>query len=517
MNRSSRMTAATIAVLAVSMTCSSLASGQAVRTKRPDRGVYQPPKVEDRHAESDLVDVEAEMPGGLLQAIDAESLHLVPLDEVPTDVSFDDVQQVQYADSPISVLGEPACGCDSLACDGISCGFEPGCGLEPGCGIEVGCGFDGGCDSIGCSGCNSCRPNGTLMFAPHRWFGSLDAMAMYRKGDFLPSLVTTGSSADSATAGRLDQAETRTLIGAANVLDDVTFGGRLTIGTWLDDCQQRSLQFRGWFAAEESFGFAADESDFDVLSRPFFDVTDGITPTDEIQLVTFPGRTFGSVSVRGDSNVMGGDIAIHQPWVSGFAGAIDVLYGYQYMRLDESLSIRSIATSLDNDFAPVGAVIDIADSFDAENDFHGGQLGLSTRYQEGCWTVQGLAKVGFGSLRRSANRVGSTLTSIDGVNATDNQGLLVRDTNSGRVTDNTFGWIPELDVSLAWHRFPRFDVKLGYHVIAMSDALQVSGTIDPNLAVNLANPATGTQSPSAALRYDTFYVHGIHLGLQYAY
>ena len=106
---------------------------------------------------------------------------------------------------------------------------------------------------------------------------------------------------------------------------------------------------------------------------------------------------------------------------------------------------------------------------------------------------------------------------VDGDTAFDPSGLLVRSTNSGQHTDNTFGWVPELDASLGYQFTKHFDATFGYHIIAMQDALQVSGAIDPNLAVNLSEPPTGQQRPTSALRYDTFYVQGIHFGLQLVY
>lgn len=383
-----------------------------------------------------------------------------------------------------------------------------------------------GCDDLACDArlCTDCQAgpwprfaNASLSFCPERWFGSAELLLMFRKGDLLPPLVTTGPSDDADTAGELGQAGTGVLAGGDPPFDDMTAGGRFMLGTWLDDRQCRSLTLRGWFAGEQSFNVSADGDTADVLARPFLNVTDGQTAEQDTQLVRFPDRANGSISISGDSNVYGADIAVRQFWYGDLGGTVDLLYGYQFMRFDEDLGIRSTSVSLDDDFAPVGAVLSIADTFETENEFHGGQLGIASRYREGCWSFDGLLKVGFGQLRRQARRAGTTRTSVDGDTSTVNEGLLVQSTNRGEITDHTFGWVPELDVSLGWHRFPRFDVTFGYHIIAMTDALQLSGSIDPRLAVNLADPPTGEQSPSAALRYDTFFVQGIHFGLKYVY
>ena len=164
---------------------------------------------------------------------------------------------------------------------------------------------------------------------------------------------------------------------------------------------------------------------------------------------------------------------------------------------------------------PLGSTIAVNDSFDTENDFHGGQLGLASLYREGCWSLRTLAKVGFGSLRRESTLAGRTVTTVDGVEAVDNNGLMVRQTNSGSSEDHTFGWVPEVDLTLGWHRYPRMDATIGYHVIAMTDAIQPGGLIDTNL--NLADNPTGSLSPVRGFDTRTFYVQGIHFGLAYIY
>ena len=74
-----------------------------------------------------------------------------------------------------------------------------------------------------------------------------------------------------------------------------------------------------------------------------------------------------------------------------------------------------------------------------------------------------------------------------------------------------------MDLTLGWQRYPCFDVTFGYHLIVMTDALQVSGAIDPDLAVNAATNPTGAQRPTPNFRYGTYYVQGMHFGLSYIY
>lgn len=514
-----------LAVWGLSLIVAAPASGQ-VRTKLPDRGTYQSPQIKSTSLRSVILeDLRATDSSSDQPASDAQ-----PNRPTLQPVAYDDVVLVQPERSIIQsdailhgdgvIYDEPIddetyhhdsyemsgdfcdAGCDGCGSCGGGCNSN-GC-RDTGCGIS-GCGCDGGM-GFGRSAISFCRD---------QWFGGVDLMLMFRNGDRLPPLVTTGPATNIETAGALDQAPTRILAGDEKVFDDGTIGGRLTLGTWLDESHCRSLVFRGWIAAEDTFGFNADQDD-GVLTRPFFNVST-IPNEQDTLVVTFPGQATGSIHVRGSSNVFGGDLSVRQLWYGRFGGTLDVLYGYQYMRLDEDLLIRSTSLSSGGQLAPPGTVSTISDSFEAINEFHGGQFGVASNYREGCWSFRGLAKVGMGSLRRSAVRRGSRVTELGAAVAPDPNGLLVRSTNQGTVDDSTFGWIPELDVSLGWHYFPNFDVTFGYHIIAMTDALQVSGMIDRNLASNVSDPLVGTPAPSPALSFDTFYIHGIHVGLQYVY
>ena len=517
-----------------------------IRSKVPDRGTYQSPVLREgknrqlRVTEAP-VDPNDQETGNLVDAPlmsppkksdadegDARAERMPPpiLLSQPQETSpHDTVRTVSYEHGTPHHNDAPAesiqtCSCESCRTTAVftpmtvvgSPLFDSSCDSLPH-DVHGGTGFctAPGCDSIGCTGC------GRMNLSLKRWFGSAELLLMFRSGDQLPPLVTTGPATDPDTTGQLDQPDTVVLAGGKTVLKDITAGGRLTIGAWLDSCKDRSLVARGWFAGEKSYGFAGSQDTHNVLARPFFNVTDGEVPADDTQLIVFPDRAGGTVSVNADSNVYGADLSIRQLAYKNMGATIDLLYGYQYMGMDESMLIGTRSTSLDDDFAPVGSVLAVADSFDIRNDFHGAQLGIASHVRQGCWSFSSLTKIGFGGIRRKSVLRGVTNTSIDGNNATDPNGLLVRSTNSGTNNDDTFGWVPELDLTIGWQRFPSFDVTCGYHLVVMTDALQLSGAIDPQLASNLAQNPVGQQRPSPVFRHGTFYVQGIHFGINYIY
>jgi hypothetical protein len=375
--------------------------------------------------------------------------------------------------------------------------YSPGHVIDPSCGIE-GSTCDGGCDSF-CNGCDACR--GPVHLGPlglfchtNEWFGAVEVMLMFRSGDRLPVLATGNGGA--------------VLFGGDRYYDDMTAGGRFKIGTWLDRYHCNSLVFRGWGAGQDSFDFHVDSSQAgaSLISRPFLDFrTD--PPVPQTLLIAnpdpnaTPGPTTGNLSINGSSEVYGGDIAIHRQWLAGLGGVIEVLYGYQHMRMTEDLDINSVTFQ--------GPVVR-REFFEADNEFHGGEFGFAARYREGCWSFDGMIKVAAGSVRRTATIQGSPSNPLS-------DPLLVRaGTNIGRFRNSTFGWVPELDATIGYRYTQNLDFTLGYHVIAMTDALQISGTLDPQLGVNVNYPA-GPARPAFNPTYDTFYVQSIHFGLQYVY
>ncbi|WP_182868081.1 BBP7 family outer membrane beta-barrel protein [Rhodopirellula sp. JC639] len=525
---------------------SALGGDHTIRRKQPDRGTYQPPLLDTSELESVTVTEAArfDQREGTSELVDAplDPVHaprqgtesVASAGSLPAPVVLSDdapanapVQTVSYEAThnsrPHVAPTQPAvqtCSCESCRSGGghvpmppamspvvdsssyYDSGqvFDSGCDAAPGCDSQY---CDGsGCDSIGCG------PLGRFGLTSDDWFGSVELLLMFRSGDRLPALASDGA---------LDDNTTQIFAGRETVFKDMTAGGRLTVGAWLDNYMDRNIVARGWFAGEQTYGFNANQNTHATLVRPFFNVTDGVDPIDDTRIIATPGEASGELAIRADSNTFGADVSIRQLWYKRQGATVDLLYGYQYMGMDQSLTIADRATALSDGVRPIGSVLATNDDFDIENDFHGGQLGIATHYREGCWSFSSLAKIGFGSIRRRAVLSGSTFTSIDGNNATDPNGILVRSTNAGTHTDNTFGWVPELDFTLGWQKYPCFDVTFGYHIIAMTDALELSGVIDPNLASNLADPAVGAQRPTSNFRHGTFYVQGIHFGLSYIY
>ena len=195
----------------------------------------------------------------------------------------------------------------------------------------------------------------------------------------------------------------------------------MTIGTWLDERECLSLVGRGWYGGRKTYHYDQNQDQTSILVRPFLNVSDDQTPAQDTQIIAFPNRATGTVHVEAMSEVFGADVSLRRFLYGDLGVTFDFLYGYQFMRVNENLGIASNSTSLNEDFAPIGSMLSVADTFSVSNEFHGGQVGLASNYRERCWSFNALAKVGFGSLRRQATRTGLTVTTVDDVSATGQQ------------------------------------------------------------------------------------------------
>ncbi len=162
---------------------------------------------------------------------------------------------------------------------------------------------------------------------PDCWFGSIELLLMFRRGDRFPPLVTTTSDdpPDPDTAGELGQRWTPTpanntahpsawlaippsdpSVLERKIFDELRAGGRLRSAPGSITSSAAALCMRGWFAGEETFGFGTNQDRTPVIARPFLNVSDNQAAAQDTQLIAFPDRASGSISVQASSDVFGG-------------------------------------------------------------------------------------------------------------------------------------------------------------------------------------------------------------------
>jgi hypothetical protein len=144
------------------------------------------------------------------------------------------------------------------------------------------------------------------------------------------------------------------------------------------------------------------------------------------------------------------------------------LAGYRFLRLDEGLAIGEDLTSL-NPAAP--STFDIADRFDTENTFHGGEIGVLLEGQRCRWSWEILAKVALGNSHRAVRIDGATTITTYGIPDDYAGGILAQRTNIGEHSSDEFAVVPEVGITLGYQLTCRLRATFGYSFIYWSEVV----------------------------------------------
>src|SRR5262249_28064461 len=188
-------------------------------------------------------------------------------------------------------------------------------------------------------------------------------------------------------------------------------GGRFSTGFWFCDCQVLGIDTSFFFLGTRTDNFfaASNSMGSPVLSRPFIGA---ITGQQTVEQVAFPGEQAGSVGVASNSRLLGADVNLRwNPYClcgtgpCGGSWRWGFLAGFRHLNLKENLSIAE-------DFTDLGAIVtrhQLTDSFGANNNFYGGQIGTIIELKRGPWSLDLKAKVALGGTKQVAHISGSEL------------------------------------------------------------------------------------------------------------
>ena len=372
-------------------------------------------------------------------------------------------------------------------------------------------------------------PNGTAFVGPPvrsihplkklpSW-GQLDFLLMWRKPQNLPPLVTTSPSGTPlAQAGQLNQATTTTILGGRSLMNGPSTGGRIDFGYWLDAHPQMGLGGSFLALGNSTLAYATDSATTPIVTRPFLNVTDGQTAAMDALIVSFPDEAAGDIEIQGTSKLIVAEGYLRQIWHNDPSTPIDLVAGYQFSRIDENLMINSHSTALStSQLRPPGTTLALLDSISTQNEFHGGQIGVLNDWDNDCMKISASFKLGLGNMRQRAVFLGHTVID-DSVNSvTDAQGLLTRNTNIGIHERNVITVIPQINLRGTYSVTHRVDVTIGYSLIFFPHVIQPAEQLDPDLAVNFANPVLGESRPEFTFQSRDYWVQGLTFGLRWNY
>lgn len=272
------------------------------------------------------------------------------------------------------------------------------------------------------------------------------------------------------------------------VHDELRLGGRFTVG-W-------------WCARDQRIGVEA--------------VYLGLGGEDEAQLVAHDdGLLMGERLVRADSEIAGAEVLVREAvWWTDVA-RIDVMAGYRHAHLFDRVLVDDSSTSLDtmSGYA-VGNTLERFDQFNTENNFHGGELGLSTRWWHRCWSCQLVGKLAYGGVFTKNGIYGQTIeTDNTGpdpvVLAPVDGGVFVMPGDIGRADPSDPTILTEIGFNLEYQLRWDMRVALGYTLLYWDAVTRAPALVQQSINT--------TQFSDVLLDRTSFWAQGLNASFEYQF
>jgi len=344
----------------------------------------------------------------------------------------------------------------------------------------------------------------------------LEWLGWFTRGRNTPPLVTTSPGGTASTdAGVLGLPTTSVIYGNDPIGTSLRNGLRATFSHMFNDGATWGT-FRFWGIEDGSETFAINSTNNPIIARPFFNATPLINANDSF-LVAYPGIAGpGSIRVLSKNDLIGADAWLSRNWYNDGASSVDVLGGYQFTRLDDSIVINTSQVGGPAATFP-GTQVDIRDSFRTQNQFHGGSVGLIGRSYRGVVTLEALGKIGLGNMHQAVIVNGSnTITAPGGGPVTNTGGLFATGTNSGSFSRDRLAFVPEINVNLLYNINQSWRLIGGYSFIYWSNVVLAGNQIDTNInATQIGGALNGPAVPARRFQRSDFWVQGINLGAEY--
>jgi hypothetical protein len=359
-------------------------------------------------------------------------------------------------------------------------------GSACGCSTPAGGGACGSC----CSDCCDCAVNSVRV----------EYLGWFSRGRNTPPLVSTGALNGAGVV----------LFGNDPVGTNLRNGGRVTFSHLFAD-GITSADVRFWGIEDGSQGFNTNSAATPVFGIPFNQTFP--LPGGPAFLPLSGGlATNGVINVVEKNDIIGADAWGRRNWFSDQYGSLDILGGYQFTRLDDSVQINSSFVNNANPLAPT--LTRVNDWFRTQNEFHGGSLGFLAKAYRGAFTIETLGKLAVGNMREAVIIQGSQ--NVGGI--VNQGGLFAQPSNIGNFQHNHIAFIPEVNVNLVYNVTPSLRLITGYSFIYWSRVLLAGNQIDPNINITQipGPPPVGSPAqPAATFARTDFWVQGISFGGEY--
>ena len=371
----------------------------------------------------------------------------------------------------------------------------------------------------------ACAPDCDSLCGPKcfRTWARMDLLVWAMEGYATPALLTTSPPGTSqATAGVLGNPATTTLLGNRKFGEDMTLGGRVRIGHWLD--ADRTIGIQSDFFVVDG----GSESEFfsstggEILARPFLNTDPTVNAADS-QIFALPGLASGSLQVNSSSDILSTGLGIRRNLFccrqpdARLARRVDLLLGYRYFRAHEEFEAEEILQPIGGLFV-AGTQYQLNDRIRTENDFHGFEFGLNQTFQYNRWFWDLSSVFAIGQVRRAVQLDGSTTIDVPGfVNGTFPGAFHVGAENVGRFVNYDFAFIPQLRANAAYCLGDNWRLGVGYNFMYLSSMFRPDSYLRTTLDGSRLGrtPAAGLATVRPATPRRDMFLHGVNVFLTY--
>jgi hypothetical protein len=335
----------------------------------------------------------------------------------------------------------------------------------------------------------------------------------------LPPLVTTSPPGTDRTAAGVPGRDTTSALFDGRATDDLRPGFRLEAGYCFGPDRTLGVEAGTMVIGSQATLFDASSTGTPILARPYFDVVAG---SPQAALIAFPGVSSGTVAIRVASGALyEAHLHLTEKLIDTGSFRLNPLVGYRFYRYDEHLRIAQNLAPTGPSFVP-GTQLASFDDFGTQNEFHGVDMGFRAQFFWQNLSVDLLAKVAVGCLRREVNIVGNQVASVPGAApVVQTGGLYALTSNIGNHSDTDWGFLPELGVSASWQFNENLRLRLGYSILWLGRVSRAADQIDLGLNPNLFPPAqsnpTGDIRPAFTFKRQDVWVQNVSIGLEFTY
>lgn len=361
----------------------------------------------------------------------------------------------------------------------------------------------------------SCRPQRSIACETGNWL-TLEALLWFPQVRSSAPLVSTSAA---GTLPELDQGG-RTAFGGNDA-----FGGELQAGFRIDGgvmlSENLGVGGRFWMLGQTSDKYSRSGDGTDgSIGIPFYDTDLSTGAENALRIAYADGINTGdvdfagTVSARSSFSVYAAEAYGRLRLLAGKGYRSDLIGGYSHFNIEDDLSLHAAATQIE--MGPgQGNRYSYNDSFDARNEFNGGQIGFLTSVGRGRWSLSALTKVHLGNMDQTLTNSGSrTLPSPAGAQ----EGGIFSPTGATSYSRSSFAFAPEANVKLAYQLRQNVRFSVGYSFLMWNDVLLAGDNLNRNINSSyLVGNASGVIEPPQrpafeGLKTDSLFVHGIDLG-----